>query len=119
MYDMTNVESFEALEKWREEFLRRVGTDDSNTFPFIILGNKCDQERKVSKERARAWALEIGAEFFETSARDKTCVEEAFMKSIDLIMRKRESNQESTQSETDKPSLKLKKVKDNETESCC
>ena len=53
-YDLTNPNSFEALDKWKEGFIENAGPDDPKTFPFVLIGNKLDMEgeRKVGKEKA-------------------------------------------------------------------
>ena len=47
--DLTNPDSFVALTRWKEEFLRMAGILDPQSFPFVLLGNKSDilAERKV------------------------------------------------------------------------
>lgn len=119
VYDITSLVSFEALAKWRQEFLQKVGAAD---FPFVVLGNKCDKEgRKVSRERARAWATEIGAEFFETSARDTTGIEEAFMKSIELIEERLNirMSAENLYTNKEQKSQKLSRAAKSKAKSCC
>jgi len=48
VYDVTNIESFEAVDKWYLDLKSKVDFD----FICVIVGNKCDKEneRKVSKE---------------------------------------------------------------------
>ncbi|UIZ26269.1 hypothetical protein KXD40_002184 [Peronospora effusa] len=53
------VLSFEKLDTWRDEFLAQTEPRDSDAFPFIVLGNKPIQ-------------------YYETSAKEATSVEEAF-----------------------------------------
>merc|ERR1712224_330636 len=53
------------------------------TFPFILLGNKCDREteRKVTRDKAETWCQENGGyAYFETSAKDGVAVDDAFEK---------------------------------------
>jgi len=47
--DLIAPKSFEAIESWRNEFLNQLKPKDPDTFPFVLLGNKCDKaaERKV------------------------------------------------------------------------
>ena len=42
--------SFEAIDKWREEFLNQAQPRDPDTFPFVLMGNKIDNQtdRKVN-----------------------------------------------------------------------
>jgi GTPase SAR1 family protein len=46
---------------------------------FAVVGNKCDLEadRKVPRELGERLAMDFGAAFFETSAKDRTNVEDA------------------------------------------
>jgi len=49
VYDITNVESFQSLRKWKEEFLNGANVSNPESFPFVLVGNKADMvtERKV------------------------------------------------------------------------
>jgi len=85
VYDVTDLQSFESLDRWREEFLRQVGNrngtrggvgkhqypyseerngiEGGNTFnesfPFVLLGNKIDKDEfnkcRVLRSRAEGW----------------------------------------------------------------
>ncbi|XP_077979491.1 ras-related protein rab7-like [Glandiceps talaboti] len=84
VYDVASLTTFESLERWREDFLIQyspVITEDTNGFsPFVVLGNKIDlEDRAVPKKSAEAWCQSIGdVVYFETSAKDKTNVEQVF-----------------------------------------
>ena len=78
---MTNKKSFENLTKWKDGFLENAAPHDPSGFPFVVLGNKCDREneRKVDREKAESWCKANGGlAYFETSALEKTNIEEAF-----------------------------------------
>ncbi len=49
VYDVTNVESFLALKKWKEEFINAANLPNPESFPIVMVGNKADlmAERKV------------------------------------------------------------------------
>ena len=51
------------------------------SFPFMVLGNKCDmeEERTTSKEEAEEFCQGINVNFLETSAKDNVNVEAAFV----------------------------------------
>lgn len=91
VFDITNTESFDNIKNWRQEFLERSG-NENNTFPIIVLGNKCDLagERRVSKEKASEWALESKLIYEEVSAKDDIKVEEAFIQAAKLCLNKDE-----------------------------
>ncbi|XP_030274449.1 ras-related protein rab7 [Sparus aurata] len=81
VFDVTSRASFSALEGWRKEFLIQAEPEDPAGFPFIVLGNKTDlSDREVSGRQARQWCEEIGAEYFEGSAKDDHNVEEPFLR---------------------------------------
>jgi small GTP-binding protein len=63
VYDVTQIESFRQLDKWRKEILEVVPEE-----PFVVVGNKIDLKRAQSADDARAFASSIGAEYLETSA---------------------------------------------------
>lgn len=44
VYDVTIGKSFENLENWRNEFLVQANISDHFNFPFVLIGNKIDQE---------------------------------------------------------------------------
>ncbi|KAJ9059761.1 hypothetical protein DSO57_1037968 [Entomophthora muscae] len=81
-FDVNNAKSFETLDSWRDEFLIQASPRDPENFPFVVLGNKVDQEeskRMVSEKRATSWCSTKGnIPFFPTSAKEAINVEEAF-----------------------------------------
>ncbi|TFJ84825.1 hypothetical protein NSK_003857 [Nannochloropsis salina CCMP1776] len=91
VYDMTNPKSFDNLEHWRTDFLHNASPPDPDNFPFIVLGNKADLEadRKVPKHKALTWIKSKGPKplpYFETSAKDATRVEAAFLEAAQLAL---------------------------------
>ncbi|XP_017635178.1 GTP-binding protein YPTM2-like isoform X4 [Gossypium arboreum] len=77
VYDVTDQESFNNVKQWLSE-IDRYASDNVNK---LLVGNKCDltANKVVSYETAKAFANEIGIPFLETSAKDATNVEQAFM----------------------------------------
>ncbi|TDH14584.1 hypothetical protein EPR50_G00043900 [Perca flavescens] len=81
VFDVTSRASFSALVEWRKEFLIQGEPPDPSGFPFIVLGNKTDlSNREVSGRKALQWCEEIGAEYFEGSAKDDLDVEKPFLR---------------------------------------
>ncbi|XP_078103949.1 ras-related protein rab7 isoform X2 [Sander vitreus] len=81
VFDVTSRASFSALVEWRKEFLIQGEPQDPSDFPFIVLGNKTDlSNREVSGRKALQWCEEIGAEYFEGSAKDDLDVEKPFLR---------------------------------------
>jgi len=76
VYDVTNEQSFNNIKEW----LKNIEKHTSQPVDKILVGNKTDlaTQRKVSTADGQKLAQELVMEFFETSAKDKTQVEEAF-----------------------------------------
>ncbi|XP_071624589.1 ras-related protein Rab-7b isoform X3 [Heliangelus exortis] len=64
-FDVTDRESFESLDNWRNDFLDKVIPREQD-FPMVVLGNKIDIcDRQVPKETASAWCKEKDIPYFE------------------------------------------------------
>ncbi|KAM3718525.1 Ras-related protein [Dirofilaria immitis] len=76
IYDITDIHSFEKVKMWVKELKRMLGDD----VYLMIIGNKVDLERNrnVDINEAVGYAKSIGAEHFETSAKDNTGVTQVF-----------------------------------------
>ena len=80
IYDVSNRESFESLPKWFSDIL----DVKNNEAVFVLVGNKIDleNERQVSTEEGKNFALEKNMIFQEVSAKNGTNFEELFYKQI-------------------------------------
>ncbi|XP_006000449.1 ras-related protein Rab-7b isoform X2 [Latimeria chalumnae] len=77
-FDVTDSESFQALDTWREDFLEKIIPSDPN-FPMVLLGNKIDiDDRKVSTDQAKTWSEEKNISYFEVSAKNDINIDQAF-----------------------------------------
>lgn len=81
VYDVTLAKSFDNLEGWKDEFLFQGSPSDPDHFPFLVLGNKTDIDpRAVPTKKAETWCKSKGnMAYFETSAKENTNVEQAFL----------------------------------------
>jgi Ras-related protein Rab-1A len=77
VYDVTDQESFNNVKQWLQE-IDRYACENVNK---LLVGNKCDltAEKVVDYTTAREYADQLGIPFLETSAKDATNVEQAFM----------------------------------------
>jgi len=81
VYDVTEKASFDNLGMWRKEFTHYADVRDESNFPFVLIGNKIDEpDREVNQADAEQWCFTNGKmPYFETSAKDNTNVEKAFV----------------------------------------
>uniref|UniRef100_A0A6B2G1N5 Ras-related protein Rab-2B (Trinotate prediction) n=1 Tax=Myxobolus squamalis TaxID=59785 RepID=A0A6B2G1N5_MYXSQ len=86
VYDITRRETFDHLQSWIDD-TRQHGTPN---VVIMVIGNKSDLEdkREVKKEEGEAFAREHGLIFMETSAKNASNVEEAFINTAKEIHRK-------------------------------
>ncbi|MCO5579745.1 hypothetical protein L7F22_033605 [Adiantum nelumboides] len=77
VYDVTDQESFNNVKQWLNE-IDRFASENVNK---LLVGNKSDLTAKkvVDTQTAKAFADEIGIPFLETSAKNASNVEDAFM----------------------------------------
>ncbi|KAI4874636.1 hypothetical protein NFI96_031134 [Prochilodus magdalenae] len=77
VYDVTDQESFNNVKQWLQE-IDRYASENVNK---LLVGNKCDLTTKkvVDYTTAKEFADSLGIPFLETSAKNATNVEQAFM----------------------------------------
>ena len=118
MYDITNQESFDSIPNW----IKSIKDAKGSTFPMILVGNKIDKEseRKISKEQGEKFAQENGIEFFETSNKDGSNIQEAGLTLANKILEYIEKEKSELRS-TNTIELRSKKVNKNRDDSkrCC
>ena len=86
IYDISNQESFKDLKTWYELY-----KNENEGVIGLIIGNKCDIERKVNKEKAKKFALEHKLKYIETSAKLDKNVRKAIACLLDLIIKSKKS----------------------------
>ena len=76
VYDITDLESFQNLTSWLIEIEKNANKNVNK----ILVGNKSDleNERKVSMEQGKGFALQHGMKFYETSAKNSYNVFDSF-----------------------------------------
>jgi len=88
MFDVNVQKTFDHLQSWRDDFIKQTNISDPANFPFVIIGNKIDEDggtkRVVDNKKAREWCDSIKGSsekvpYFETSARENQNVDEAFL----------------------------------------
>merc|ERR1712159_385040 len=95
VFDVTTKKSFDALDTWRDEFLVQASPTNPNEFPFVVLGNKIDlkEARVVTMKEAKQYCIQRNIVsdsqpmYWETSAKTKECVDQAFFQVAMLALK--------------------------------
>ena len=87
-YGFNDLQSFKNLAMWKKEFLYYADVQDQASFPFILLCNKIDvADCQVPTEEAEAWcAKNSNMPLYQTSAKDATNVDKAFIAAVQRIV---------------------------------
>mmetsp|Transcript_13466 Transcript_13466/g.34374 ORF Transcript_13466/g.34374 Transcript_13466/m.34374 type:complete len:192 (+) Transcript_13466:441-1016(+) len=91
VYSITSMESFEAIPELREKILQ---VKDAESFPMVLVGNKCDLEkhREVAQDKGANLAQAWNIPFFESSAKARINIDEAFFAVVKKIRETEESD---------------------------
>eukprot|EP01015_Nassula_variabilis_P001205 TRINITY_DN1064_c0_g1_i6.p2 TRINITY_DN1064_c0_g1~~TRINITY_DN1064_c0_g1_i6.p2 ORF type:complete len:145 (-),score=28.04 TRINITY_DN1064_c0_g1_i6:61-450(-) len=92
VYDITRPNTFEALDKWIDDFRENAGEEAV----VLIVGNKSDleAERQISTQQGLEYANSRGLAFLETSAKEGTNIENAFERLVQEIYNNMEDDEE-------------------------
>ena len=117
LYDVTNKDSFKNLENW----LIEIEKNAQEKVLKILIGNKCDltDDREITTEEGKAFALRNGMEFMETSAKMNTNVTEAFETLGKLMIEFNSKGNQGTQKNNDNKNLKAGSGKNLKTKKGC
>uniref|UniRef100_A0A673KBT6 Ras-related protein Rab-1B n=1 Tax=Sinocyclocheilus rhinocerous TaxID=307959 RepID=A0A673KBT6_9TELE len=102
VYDVTDQESYNNVKQWLQE-IDRYASENVNK---LLVGNKCDLTTKkvVDYTTAKEFADSLAIPFLETSAKNATNVEQAFMTMAAEIKKRMGPG---ATSGGDKPNLKI------------
>jgi small GTP-binding protein len=84
VYDVSRTETLKGAKVWVNDVKKFVGND----LPVIVIGNKIDLQRKVSREEGEQFADTLGAKFIETSAKTGENIPEAFREVASILIDK-------------------------------
>jgi len=94
VFDVTQQDSFSHLTSWMEEFTMQAGKRDC-----VLIGNKTDltEKRQVAAKTAQTWCQKSdhdGIRYYETSAKENSGVEEAFLAVASVALKKKAGAEE-------------------------
>jgi len=95
VYSIIDKSSFEEIQTFHSQILR---VKDKDSFPMILVGNKCDlaSERQVSVAEGTELAKNLGIPVVETSAKQRLNVDFAFHELVRIIRKFNRQNMTST-----------------------
>ena len=113
IFDVTSRKSFQNLGRWLLDLRNSLG----DTVKVLVVGNKADlmADRIVSQVELGAFAQANALRFIETSAKDGTHVEEAFLSIILEVFKTRGAHPDGSISDT----VSLKSAVVPKTRPCC
>merc|ERR1712087_450504 len=94
VYAINSRESFDEAEMIRSKIIRILDADpDDPDIPIVLVDNKCDleNERKVPKLELQKRKEEWKCAAFESSAKDKTNIDESFYEVVREIRKRKDA----------------------------
>lgn len=90
VFDVTEIETFNNVKTWLKEIQQYANEDVS----ILLVGNKCDlvDRRVVEESVAMEFAQKENIHYIETSAKNATNVEEAFVRIAKQIKQQIDAN---------------------------
>jgi small GTP-binding protein len=89
VFDISRRDTFNQTRMWVDSI--RDSSSDSSPIDVILVGNKSDLERMVEKAEAEDLAKQFQIPYFETSAKDATNVDAAFLALATSALKRRQS----------------------------
>ena len=85
LYDVSDEASFDDVNSWIKDVKENANRNTETDLSLFLIANKIDtDERVVTKEDGEALAQKFKLKFFESSAKEKINVDEAFDENISL-----------------------------------
>ncbi|MCL7034971.1 hypothetical protein MKW94_017062, partial [Papaver nudicaule] len=114
VYDVTDMESFNNVKQWLNEIDRYA----NDSVCKLLVGNKCDlvDQKVVDTETAKAFADSLGIPFLETSAKEGSNVEQAFL-TMAAEIKKKMGNQHASDNKGSTVQMKGQPIQ--EKSNCC
>ena len=84
VYDVGRRETFDSLTQWLQE-VEQFSMGGGKEVVKLLVGNKIDQTRVVSRETASEWARSRGMLFMEASAKTKEGIAQVFNEVVQKV----------------------------------
>eukprot|EP01083_Nonionella_stella_P021171 58709_1 len=86
VYDITSKQSFDKVADWKASFEQINSLEESDEFPFLLIGNKSDLEenREITMNEATNYAQTHKMKYYETSALSGKNIKDAIFKITEI-----------------------------------
>ncbi|RHY27217.1 hypothetical protein DYB32_006947 [Aphanomyces invadans] len=84
VYDVARRDTFANLDTWLQE-VEVYSPANGRDVVKLLVGNKIDKERVVSRREGEAWARSKGMLFVESSAKTKTGIQQVFNEVVQKV----------------------------------
>lgn len=85
VYDVAREETFQSLGMWLQE-VEQFSMGGGKEVVKLLVGNKVDQTRSVSRDTASEWARARGMLFMEASAKTKEGIAQVFNEVVQKVL---------------------------------
>ena len=85
IYDISNQESFDGIESWYDLY-----KEENEEVVGLLIGNKCDKERKVDQQAGKQLSEKHGLDYFETSAKLNHRIRRIILSLLNKIIKSKE-----------------------------
>ena len=85
IYDISNQESFDCIESWYDSY-----KEENKEVVGLLIGNKCDKERKVDQQAGKQLSEKHGLNYFETSAKLNHRIRRIILSLLNKIIKSKE-----------------------------
>ena len=88
VFDVTSKDSFSKIKDW----VQSINDKAHKNVKFILIGNKIDGKREVSKEDGLNLAKKYGVNYYDVSTKSNTGINEAIKDLTSQILNSNNSN---------------------------
>ena len=98
VYDVSQKSTFDKVQEW----INSINEYSEKNVQIILVGNKIDLEREVSKEEGEKFAESFEIPFFETSAKEDDLIKNVMKKLIENILNNKDLSKKGEKLSMDK-----------------
>ena len=119
VYDVTNYASFKNIDTWKNNFINNISIDDVNKFPIILVGNKSDLPRKISKAEVKSWSNRNNIDNYITSAKEKYNIQRIFIEITKKMIEYKSNNDDKIYYPTEAVCMEEDETYKSKETKCC